>query len=133
MKDSNSMPTIEAIRQRRSIRRFKSATVPDATILQLLDCARLAPSASNSQPWRFVVLKESGIKKRLMEYAYNMRFIESAPCIVVCCVDLNVRTQRSTRKRLKELQIANVFDDVGSTNYVRPEMENADTPESVSV
>ena len=48
---------IDAIKNRRSIRQYKPDPAPDDIISQLLDCARLAPSASNRQPWRFVVLK----------------------------------------------------------------------------
>ena len=46
----------EAIRERRSIRSFRSDPVPDEVIHQMLEAARLAPSGSNRQPWRFIVL-----------------------------------------------------------------------------
>ena len=120
------MTVMEAIKGRRSIRKYKPAPVPDAVILQLLECARLAPSMSNSQPWRFVVIKDSLIKKKLVEYAYNLRFIESAPCIIVCCVDLSVRTQKDARRRLKELMIDGTYADVGNISYVLPEILNPD-------
>ncbi len=51
------MQTLEAIAQRRSIRKFTDAPVPDETIRELLHAATLAPSGKNRQPWRFVVVR----------------------------------------------------------------------------
>ena len=100
------LTVIEAIQKRRSIRKYKSEQVPDEVIWELLECARLAPSAHNSQPWRFVVLKEEGIKKELRSYACGLQFVESAPCVIVCCVDLGVHSEKIIRRRLKELLVA---------------------------
>jgi nitroreductase len=111
------LTVIEAIENRRSIRKYKTDQVPDEVILELLKSARLAPSAHNSQPWRFVVLKDYGVKKEIRKYAYGLQFVESAPCIIVCCVDLGVHTVKATRRRLKELQVAGVLDDVGQVTY----------------
>ncbi len=51
------MQTLEVIAQRRSIRKFTDAPVPDETIRELLHAATLAPSGKNRQPWRFVVVR----------------------------------------------------------------------------
>jgi len=51
------MDTMQAISQRRSIRRYKDKPVPDDAIRQILHAATLAPSGKNRQPWRFVVVK----------------------------------------------------------------------------
>jgi nitroreductase len=48
----------EAIAQRRSIRAFKDAPLPDETLRRILHAATLAPSGKNRQPWRFYVVKE---------------------------------------------------------------------------
>ncbi len=50
------MELIDAIRSRRSIRGFTSAPVPQQTLSRILDIARMAPSATNCQPWEFIVL-----------------------------------------------------------------------------
>ncbi len=47
----------ELLRSRRSVRRFKPDPVPPALVERLLDLAVTAPSASNKQPWRFVVVE----------------------------------------------------------------------------
>ncbi|HOU11978.1 MAG TPA: nitroreductase [Anaerolineae bacterium] len=51
------MQTLEAIAQRRSIRKFKDTPVTDEQIRSLLHAATLAPSGKNAQPWRFVVVR----------------------------------------------------------------------------
>jgi len=51
------MQTLEAIAQRRSIRKFTDTPVADETIRELLHAATLAPSGKNAQPWRFVVVR----------------------------------------------------------------------------
>ena len=47
----------EVIRQRRSIRKFKSTPIEEAKLEKLIEAARLCPSAKNRQPWRFMILK----------------------------------------------------------------------------
>lgn len=51
------METLQAIRTRRSIRRFKNEPLDQNTIEKILEAAILAPSAKNSQPWRFTVVR----------------------------------------------------------------------------
>lgn len=82
------LTTKEAIEQRRSIRKFKSEPVPDEYIDALLDAARLAPSGSNAQPWRFKIVKDSETKAKLVHAAYNQAFIAEAPVVFVCCTDI---------------------------------------------
>ena len=64
------MNTLEAIYNRRSIRKFKSDNVPSELIEKVLDAAIRAPSAMNSQPWRFVVL-EGDKKNELIQIFQN--------------------------------------------------------------
>lgn len=92
----------EAIEQRRSIRRFKSDPVPREMILQMLEAARLAPSGSNRQPWRFVVVTDSAEKKRLRELCLDQAFIEEAPAVVVACADLTAYSSEASRRRTQE-------------------------------
>jgi nitroreductase len=61
------MDLFEAIAGRRSIRRFKTAPVPDRDIDRILDAGRLAPSANNSQPWSFLVIKDRTILARMAD------------------------------------------------------------------
>ena len=59
----------EAIRRRRSVRRFTDRPIADATVATLLEAARWAPSAGNFQPWRFVVARDARVRERLQRAA----------------------------------------------------------------
>ena len=82
------LTTKEAIEQRRSIRKFKPDPVPDDVISELLGAARLAPSGSNAQPWRFKIVKDLEMKEKLVKAAYDQTFIAEAPVVLVCCADI---------------------------------------------
>jgi len=82
------MNVSEAIIKRRSIRKFKPDPIPEEKIRLLLESARLAPSGTNTQPWRFIVVKDDDTKKKLQEAAHNQRHIGRASVIIACCADL---------------------------------------------
>lgn len=103
------MDVSEAINKRRSIRKFKSDTIPEEKIRQLLESARLAPSGTNTQPWRFVVVKDDNTKKKLQEAAHNQRHIRRAPVIIVCCADL--KAFREFPERVDELIESGAFTE----------------------
>jgi len=88
MKKDKKLTTKEAIEKRRSIRKFKSDTIPNEIIIALLESARLAPSGCNAQPWRFKIVKDIVTKKKLQKIAYNQRFITEAPVVLVVCADI---------------------------------------------
>ncbi|MBC7107090.1 MAG: nitroreductase family protein, partial [Firmicutes bacterium] len=56
---------LEAIRRRRSVRRYRPDPVERETVDRLLDAARWAPSAGNLQPWFFYVVTEARLKREL--------------------------------------------------------------------
>jgi nitroreductase len=88
---------MEAIRSRRSIRRYDSRPVQQEVIDELLEAARLAPSTSNLQTWKFKVITDEGIKRSLREAAFNQSFVENAPVVIVACADFNAFGDRATR------------------------------------
>jgi nitroreductase len=88
MKQKKLLSTQEAIRQRRSIRKFKPDAVPDECITELLESARLAPSGCNAQPWRFKVVRDPEKRLLLAQAAHNQMFIAEAPVVIVCCADV---------------------------------------------
>lgn len=79
------MDLMEAIRTRRSVRRFKAAPVPENLLMEVLNAARLAPSACNSQPWKIVVVRDEDVKLKLSASANGQRFIAQAPLVLVAC------------------------------------------------
>jgi len=94
----------EAIKQRRSIRRFKPDPVPDEYLREMLEAARLAPSGSNRQPWRFIVTTDAEEKKILRRVSLDQAFIEEAPAVFVCCADLTAYSRASRLRREQEVR-----------------------------
>lgn len=82
------MSVNEMIRQRRSIREFINTPVEKEKIMSCLEAARLAPSASNSQPWKFIVVDDTALILRLCDEAFSIlhrfnMFCKTAPVLVV--------------------------------------------------
>lgn len=100
------MELLRAIQSRRSIRKFKSNEVPDAVIRELLDAARLAPSGSNLQATRFVVIKSPAERMKLKECT-PLPFVAHAPVIIACCIDREA--MGNTLVRYRELMEAQAF------------------------
>lgn len=61
-------PIIDNIKQRRSIRRYKNKKIPRKLIKEMIEAGRYAPSAHNSQPWRFIVIKDKEKIRELSKY-----------------------------------------------------------------
>lgn len=66
------MDLFDAIAGRKSIRRFKDQAVPDEDIRKILDAGRLAPSANNTQPWSFLVIKDRETRKQMAGAVLDM-------------------------------------------------------------
>jgi nitroreductase len=79
------MAVLEAIRKRYSCRAYQDKNIEKEKLNQILDAARLAPSAKNQQDWRFVVLTDKEKKHKLVEAANNQTFMENAGAIIVAC------------------------------------------------
>jgi len=81
-------PFQKILRGRRSIRRYLPAPVEREKLLACLEAARLAPSAHNVQPWRFIVVDDPGLKDRLTSAAFSgiysgSKFAAQAPVILL--------------------------------------------------
>lgn len=81
------MDVYEAIATRKSVRAFKDKDVSEEKIVRLLEAARLAPSASNRQEWRFVVVRDPLMRKHLSEAARGQEFVGAAPVVLACCAE----------------------------------------------
>lgn len=81
------MDLIEAIKTRRSIRKYKSTPVEDEKITECLEAARWAPSANNSQPWEFIVVRNPETRRKLAEIHRYGRFMAESPVVLVFIAD----------------------------------------------
>lgn len=78
----------QAIAERRATPGFQPTAVPDADLKKILQAGIEAPSGNNTQPWRFVVVRDSGQRKRLRGAAMGQAKVEEAPVVIVACGDL---------------------------------------------
>lgn len=86
------------LRSRRSIRRYRPDPVPDEMLEQVLEAGRWAPSASNRQPWVFVVVRDPEVRRLVAQNAayYFIRWahVSDAPVIIALCGDARNRIYR---------------------------------------
>jgi len=84
---------LRTIKNRRTIRRFKSDPIEDETIQEILDAGRWAPSFSNLQPWRFIVIKDQNLKNALDKAARESVLhlgINEAPVVILVWVERRI-------------------------------------------
>ena len=79
------MDVFTAISQRHSVRAYKAKDVEEDKLKKVLEAAKLSPSASNRQDWKFIVVKNKENKKKLAKAAFNQSFIGEAPVVIVAC------------------------------------------------
>lgn len=106
------MDVFEAIESRRSIRKYKSDQVSEGDLRKLLEVARIAPSSSNIQSWKFRFVTDSETRTKLKEAANNQKFVGEAPLVIACCLDFEAFDDK-TRRSL----------DLVLRGAVRPSME----------
>lgn len=81
------MNVMDAIKTRKSVRAYLARPVEDDKLNAVLEAARLAPSASNRQEWRFVIVRERETKKQLAAVAGGQAFVGEAPVLIVACAE----------------------------------------------
>ena len=109
----------QLIIHRQSVRKYSSQAVEHEKLMQCLDAARLAPSASNSQPWSFIVLNDSEQREKVARAtkgplgSFN-NFVVQAPVLVVMpqLRPLIARYARSFSKGLKVLSYNEIPEDL---------------------
>lgn len=77
------MDTLQAIFERRSVRKYKREPIPNEHLEQILEAGRQAPSAANRQPWHFIVVRDAEQKRRVAEACNGQMWMADAACILV--------------------------------------------------
>jgi len=78
------MDALEAIRKRRSIRRYTNDAIPKADLESIVDAGRLAATGNNRQPWDFVIVTDRGM---IAEFKIAGAWIEKAGAVIVVVMD----------------------------------------------
>ena len=92
---------LELIKTRRSIREFTDEPVERSLIEQIICAGIWAPSGLNNQPWRFVIIRDNGIRERLAELTHYAHIVKTAPALIAVYLD-----QEKMYDRVKDHQAA---------------------------
>lgn len=96
----------ELVERRFSVRKYEPREVEREKLEYVLECARLAPSACNRQPWRFVVVRDRAMLRRLGG-CYDREWFATAPvCIVACAADGEAWHRASDGKNHADIDVA---------------------------
>ncbi|MDD3876890.1 MAG: nitroreductase family protein [Bacteroidales bacterium] len=82
----------DLIKKRQSTRKFSGKPINKDDLIKCIEAARLAPSASNSQPWKFIVVDDPELRKQVAKHTYENvwlfnRFTANAPCMIVVTIE----------------------------------------------
>ncbi len=88
------MELSEALRTRRSVRRFRPDPVPEQAVEALIDAARWAPSGLNNQPWRFHIVRSRPALEALAGFTRYGHILRSAPAAVAVFLDAEASYHR---------------------------------------
>ncbi|MEM2102688.1 MAG: nitroreductase family protein [Candidatus Bathyarchaeia archaeon] len=77
------MEFYQVVRTRRSIRKYKPDPIPREILNRIFEAVRIAPSGSNRQPWRFILITDAALKRKLAAACHNQKFIAEAPIAIV--------------------------------------------------
>ncbi|KAB2887350.1 MAG: NAD(P)H nitroreductase [Desulfobulbaceae bacterium] len=108
------VPFAELIQARQSVREYRDLPVADRDLQQLIEAVRLAPSASNSQPWRLIIVNDPEKKNRIARATFSAlvsfnRFAVQAPVIAVLTIERpKIVTQIGARLKDREFSLIDI-------------------------
>ena len=119
---------IKEIRTRRSIRKFNKKNVENDKLIGLIEASRLAPSGKNTQPWRFIIVKNQETKEKIACANNNQKWLSTADVHIVCVADTRSRIKDDTEISVNEqsdlFELKQVIRDTSiATGYLLLEAE----------
>lgn len=99
------MSFLDLCKQRFSVRSYSAEPVSESQLEYILECARLAPSAVNLQPWRFIVVKSETVRQQVQS-CYKREWIAQALLYIICVVRHQEEWVRRDGKRHGDIDIA---------------------------
>ena len=107
------MEVYECIRSKLTVREFKSASVPDGLIAQMLRSGRWAASARNRQPWNFIVIKDRQTLGEIGRIASSGAFIGDAPLGIAVVMEKQGRPELDAGRALQQMELVAWSQGVG--------------------
>lgn len=93
---------LEAIKNRKSTRKYKDIEVSDEKLAEIIEAARIAPSGSNTQPWKYIIVRSEATKTAIAKKSNNQLWMTSAPMFIVAVADINCRIKDNLNTSINE-------------------------------
>ncbi|MFO7638120.1 MAG: nitroreductase family protein [bacterium] len=79
------MDFYDVVRKRLSVRAYRPDPVPEEALARILEAGRLAPSAKNLQPWKFIIVTDPRQRELLVPACRGQKFLAEAPLVICAC------------------------------------------------
>jgi nitroreductase len=111
------MDVFEAVRTILAVRSYKDQQVPEEVVRRILEAGRLTASASNKQPWHFIVVEDRATLRRLGELAPSGPYIHQAALAIVVAIDRTPLAVSDASRAIQSMLLVAWGEGVGS-NWV---------------
>ena len=119
---------MDIIETRKSVRKYSDKEISNDVLKQILEAGRLAPSWMNSQPWKFIVVKNQETKNLLSKLSSNQPHVRYADTVIVCVADNNAWSKEEFGKILKEKGIKDeAIDNIMTMQALYPPLLGKET------
>lgn len=92
---------LDLMKSRRSVRAYRPEPIPKQDLMDILEAGRIAPSAQNRQPWRYIVFTDNAEIRKLAKHTgllgLSNFFIKDAPCVIIACAEMK-KNRRVNKK-----------------------------------
>lgn len=76
------MELLPEIQNRQSIKSFSTKPIEEMKLNRIIEAARIAPSAKNRQPWRFIIINDEDLRKKIQNASFGQDYVGQAPIII---------------------------------------------------
>ena len=88
------MDAFNAIKTRRSIRKYINKKVPIKLVYELIEMGMYAPSAGNENPWHFIIITDKNILNNIPKFHPHSDMLKEASLAILVCFDINLETHK---------------------------------------
>lgn len=127
------MEVYEALKARRTVRKFKPEPVSDESLGRILEAARWAPSSRNQQPWHLVVVKDRERLKTIGEIARTGGFIAFAPLAIAIVMSDADQPGMDAGRALQQMEVMAWSEGMGTCFVTLPDDENRRVKEVLDI
>ena len=127
------MHVYECLRDRRTVRQFKSTPVPETTLAKILNAARWAPSSRNQQPWHLVVVRNREMLAQIGGIAGTGSFVADAPLAIALVMENADQPGMDGGRALQQMEIMAWSEGMGTCFVTLTEDEREKIAELLTI